>query len=62
MFLLLCFGAVVSCFSLTSFIFFSFLLFERALFLVEPSDSFGSQVYLRVVVALWDESLFRLVL
>ena len=41
--------------SLASFIFFSFLLFERALFLAEPSDSFGSQGYLRNMVTFWDE-------
>ena len=41
---------------LASFIFFSFLLFDRALFLTEPSDSFGSQGYL------WDESQFCSVL
>ena len=38
----------------------SFLLYERALFLVENSDSFGPQVSLSDVVALWDESGFSL--
>ena len=38
------------------FLLFSLLLFERALFLVEPSDSFGSKGYLSDVVALWDKS------
>ena len=55
------FGAVVSCFSTGVFcvFFFSFLLYERALFLVEASDS-GSQVSLSDMVALWDESGFSL--
>ena len=42
--------------------FFSLLMFERALFLVEPSDSFRSKGYLSDVPAPWDESLFHLVL
>ena len=62
-----CFFEEFSCFSFcaserlsvasqpASFIFFSFLLFERVLFLAEPSDLFGSQGYLCHVVALWNE-------
>ena len=39
-----------------SFVFFFFLLlFARALFLEEPSDSFGSTGYLSNEVSLWDE-------
>ena len=45
-----------------SFVFFSLLLFERALFLVEPSDSFGSKGHLSDVVALLDESVFHFAL
>ena len=60
--LLLLFGAVVSCFSAGVFcvFFFSLLLYERALFLAETSDSFGSQVSLSDVVTLWDKSGFSL--
>ena len=38
----------------------SFLLYERALFLAEAADPFGSQVSLSDMVALWDESGFSL--
>ena len=60
--LLLCFGAVASRFSAGVFCVFFSLLYERAMFLAETSDSFGSQVSLSNMVALWDESEFRLVL
>ena len=36
-------------------VFFSLLLFVRALFLVEPSDSFGFKGYFSDMVALWEE-------
>ena len=56
------FGAVISRFSAGVFcvFFFSLLLCERVLFLTEAFDSFGSQVSLSDVVALWDESRFSL--
>ena len=62
MLLPLCFGAVVTLFLAGVFcvFFFSLLLYERALFLAETSDLFGSQVSLSDVVALRDESGFSL--
>ena len=59
--LLLSFGTVLSRFSASVFcVFFFSLLCERALFLAEAPDSFGSQVSLSDVVAFWDESEFSL--
>ena len=37
------------------FFFFFFFISLKVMFLAEPSDSFGSQGYLRLVVALWNE-------
>ena len=41
-------------------VFFFSLLYERALFLAEAADPFGSQVSLSDMVAFWDESGFSL--